>query len=84
MPFVTHEHRNDPDLTIPGDRCFLAAEPIWKKWRDNPRWATIDELWKPFFPDDVKRAQFLALMVHFIFEVIPYEELKKEENGDIE
>lgn len=83
MPFVDQEHRDKPDLSIPGDRCYLKAVPIWDEWRKSERWTTIDNLWKPFFPDDEKRAHFLALMVHFIFEAVPYEEKKKEENGEI-
>ncbi len=84
MPFVNDEHRECPDVTIPGDRCFIAYREIMKDWNKDPRWTTIDRLWKAVEPDDTKRAILLALIVHMGFHGLPYEELKQEENGDIE
>ncbi len=84
MPFVTPGHRKVPDPTIPGDRCYLAAKPIWKAWQDNPRWTTIDEQWKAYEPDDNKRALLLALLVHLGLYGLDYEQDKRFENGEIE
>lgn len=83
MPFVTQEHRNNPDMQIPGDRCYAAYCEIMKQWNESPRWTTIDTLWKKVEPDDYKRAYLLALIVHMGFHGLPYEERKAEENGQI-
>lgn len=83
MPFVTQDHRKIIDLKIPGDRCYLKALPIWRAWKKEPRWTTIDDMWRPFFPDDENRAHFLALLVHFCLEGVEYERKKRAENGDI-
>ncbi len=83
MPFVTEEHREKPDSSIAGDRCYLEACPIWKAWQENPRWTTIDEQWKAYEPDDKKRALLLALLVHMGLYGLDYERRKRAENGDI-
>ena len=84
MPFITQPHRDNPDPTIAGDRCYVAYCEIMKDWNKNPRWTTIDNLWKAIEPDDNKRAILLALIIHMVFHGIAYEELKREENGDIQ
>lgn len=83
MPFVDDSHRAKPDPLIAGDRCYVHYKKIMELWRQNPRWTTIDNLWSFYEPNDEKRALLLALLVHFVFHGIPYEEKKQEENGDI-
>lgn len=83
MPFVKQERRGNPDPRIPGDRCFLAAKPLWKKWHESPRWTTIDEMWRAYEPDDNRRALLLALLVHMGLYGFDYEQDKREENGEI-
>ena len=84
MPFVNAEHRENPDMQIPGDRCFLEYRAIMARWRANPRWTTVDELAERLYPNPFKRAFFLAFLVHFATHVLNYEEIKKRENGDIQ
>jgi len=83
MPFVTEEHRNHPEPSIPGDRCYIEYKKIMDAWRENPRWTTVDKLVTNIFPNRVQRAQFLAFMVFFNLHVLDYENRKREENGDI-
>ena len=83
MPFVTHEHRLHPDLNIPGDRCYVEYQKMMDFWRLSPRWTTVDALAKQFCPDEMERTLFLAFMVFFNRVVMPYEEQKVKEHGDI-
>lgn len=84
MPFVTDDHRKNPNPLIAGDRCYVHYRRMMTMWKTNPRWTTFDEMARFLYPDDEKRALFLALLVFFVFHAVPYEELKMEENGDIE
>jgi hypothetical protein len=83
MPFINEERRKDPDMQIPGDRCFIYYREMMRVWRLNPRWTTVDEIAKTFFVDDQLRAAFLAFMVFFNREAMPYEEQKAKENGEV-
>ena len=83
MPFVNKEHREHPDNFIPGDRCFVEYKSIMERWRANPRWTTVDEIFSDLIPSPKRRAQVLALMIFFCREVIKYEEQKVKENGDV-
>lgn len=83
MPFVGIEHREKPDPLVAGDRCYLHYQRMIRAWRQTPRWTTIDTLARGLFPDDEKRAEFLAFLVLFIFHGVPYEEEKLEENGEV-
>lgn len=83
MPFVNSEHRENPDMKIPGDRCFLEYKAIMARWRQEPRWTTVDRITENLFPNPIKRAYFLAFLVFFASHVLDYERLKREENGDI-
>lgn len=83
MPFVTTSHRETPDLTIPGDRCYMEYKRIMKTWSEQPRWTTIDKIAVRLFPDDNDRAFFLAFLVFMAFHGMNYETVKREENGDI-
>jgi hypothetical protein len=84
VPFVEEEHRQHPDVTIPGDRCFVEYKRIMAAWRENPRWTTVDKIASWIWPNPWKRALMLAFMVFFAMHVLDYERLKREENGDIE
>ena len=86
MPFVTKEHRDNPDRNFPGDRCYIEYKKIVDKWLSEPRWTTVDKILEeldPFGFNQIKRAQFLAFLVFFNLHVMPYEEQKRVENGDI-
>jgi hypothetical protein len=86
MPFVTKEHRDMPDLTIPGDICYLEYKKIIDEWKANPRWTTAHNITKKWFDiaDDKDAAHLLAWMVWFNMHVMPYEEQKRKENGEVE
>jgi hypothetical protein len=83
MPFVDSNHRENPDMTIPGDRAFVEYRRIMARWRAEPRWHTVDELATELFPNPMKRAFFLAFLVFWNIHALNYEEIKKRENGDI-
>jgi hypothetical protein len=83
MPFVSKEHRENPDMMIPGDRCYIEYRAIMARWRANPRWTTVDELAERLYPNPFKRAFFLAFLVFFSTQVLDYERLQKEKNGDV-
>jgi hypothetical protein len=85
MPFVTLAHRENPDMSIPGDRCYVQYKKLMEQWRENPRWGTVERFLGNLFPTlgSLDRAKILAFMVFFCLEVIPYEEGKRKENGDV-
>ena len=83
MPFVDRAHREKPDLEIPGDRCFVHFKAMMAAWRDSPRWTTADDIASHLFPDEMKRAEFLAFLVFFNNIVMPYERDKEACNGSI-
>lgn len=88
MPFVNEEHRNKPDLEIPGDRCYNYYKQFVDEWRANPRWTTVDTMYQWVLKShdaEVKweTAKQLAWQVFFNLHVMPYELKKREENGDI-
>ena len=83
MPFIKAEHRENLNMDIPGDRCYVEYKHLMEEWRANPRWTTADELLAELIPDDNTRAKALAYAVFFIREVMKYEELKAKENGEI-
>lgn len=89
MPFVTQEHRDKPDMSIPGDRCFVYYKQMVSMWKAEPRWTTADTIWKNMaeyktvMPEDHYRAMELAWQVFFIKYVMPYEDKKEAENGTI-
>lgn len=83
MPFITKEHRDHPDLEVPGDLCYLEYKYIMEQWRESPRWTTIDQLATRFSPDKHERAFFLAFLVFFSLHGMPYEYGKRADNGDI-
>lgn len=83
MPFVDRAHRDKPDLTIPGDRCYVYFKAMMAEWRKSPRWTTVDSIATRIFPNDMARAEFLAFMVFFNQVVMPYEKDKEAQNGSI-
>jgi hypothetical protein len=94
MPFVTQEHREKPDINVPGDLCYVFYKELVRRWKKEPRWTTAHNLYKgikaytagSFFygPDeDHVTAIELAWQVFFIKYVMPYEDLKEKENGTI-
>lgn len=84
MPFVTTSHRECPDFNIPGDRCYVEYKKIMNAWGESPRWTTIDKMATRFISNDDDRAYFLAFLVFFALHGMKYEEIKREENGDIQ
>lgn len=88
MPFVTPGHRENPDHSIPGDRCFVFYRWMITEWDLSPRWTTADALYAEVRRLDEnleeQRAKELAWQVFFILKVMPYEEEKRDLNGDIE
>lgn len=83
MPFVNQEHRVKPDYEVPGDRCYEEYRKIMTAWGIAPRWGTVDAIAKYIWPDKWQRALVLAFLVFFYLHVIPYERMKRKENGDI-
>ena len=91
MPFVTQEHRDKPDLSIAGDRCFIYYDYLVSEWNKEPRWTTADRLHKKMQFEDMARplsqdmltAMQLAWQVFFQLKIMPYELEKRDTNGDI-
>jgi hypothetical protein len=83
VPFVNQEHRETPDTTIAGDRCYLHYKHMMQRWQQDPRWTTIDKLATCLSTSPDIRAEILAFLVFFHFHATPYEETKRQENGDI-
>lgn len=87
MPFTTPESRRITDSVGPqvrGDFAFLHYRPLIRAWRKSMRWTTADELLADLIPDPDKRAKALAYAVFFCLHVLPYEILKRTENGEVE
>ena len=83
MPFVELEHREKQDFEVPGDRCYIEYRKIMTAWAASPRWTMVDAIAAQIWPDKWKRALILAFLVFFCLHVMPYEEKKRKENGDI-
>lgn len=83
MPFVTQEHRENIDPEIPGDRCYFQYKIMMDQWKENPRWTTADKILSVFVSNPWTRAGVLAFLVFFCMHVMPYEEQKRKENGDV-
>ncbi len=87
MPFTTPENRNKTDAIGPverGDYCFRHYRRQIRAWKKSRRWTTADELAENLFPDQEKRAEFLAYLVFFIKHVMTYENEKEAINGPVE
>lgn len=83
MPFVDQQHRAEQDFDVPGDRCYIEYRKMMTAWGLAPRWGTVDAIAAYIWPDKWKRATVLAFLVFFVLWVMPYEEKKRKENGDI-
>jgi hypothetical protein len=93
MPFIVQDRREaiaDGALVNfqPGDRCYVFYKEMVSRWRANPRWTTAHEIrldmHKPQLVNvDDRIAEDLAWQVFFQLHVMPYEEKKRLENGDI-
>ena len=97
MPFITQERRKiideqgleGLDVIQPGDLCYVYYKQMVDRWKANPRWTTAHRIYKDLheFPSNVSPdqcvAKDLAWQVFFQIYVMPYEEKKRAENGDI-
>lgn len=83
MPFVSKEHRANPDATVPGDRCYMKYKQMISAWTASPRWTCVDQILEDFISDEDERAFFLAFLVFFSKHVMKYEDQKEAENGPI-
>jgi len=88
MPFIEKIKRAIVEKTGAweqvGDLCYLHYLPIIRRWRENPRWTTAHNITKDTFKlTDDEAARLLAFLVFFALEVVPYEEKKRKENGEI-
>lgn len=94
MPFVTKEHRENPNLSIPGDLCYYYYKQMVDEWKSNPRWTTAAEIYRNM-KVQTQQSEFcslnwfavsayeLAWQVFFQKYVMPYEDQKEKENGTI-
>jgi hypothetical protein len=96
MPFINDSRREEIaryglgglEEVHPGDRCYVHYHNLVTEWKENPCWTTAHNLFKKKFyentydPDDLVAA-WLAWQVFFHLHVMPYEEQKRKENGDI-
>lgn len=87
----------DVSVMEPGDHCYMYYKEMVRKWKKNPRWTTAHNIYKdllrakmphssdPLYStyEDVYVAEHLAWQVFFQTYVMPYEMLKREQNGDI-
>lgn len=91
MPFVNQEHRDKPDLAIPGDRCYVWYKWMIAEWKKERRWTTADRIYDQVcefhkqrkLPREQLRALDLAWQVFFADEVMSYEKEMKAKNGAI-
>jgi len=88
MPFVTQDHRDNPDFKIPGDRVYTYYKRMIDAWNEEPRWTTADRIYRtmvlpPYADVAINADASLAWQVFFALKVMPYEYKKMEENGDI-
>ena len=94
MPFITKEDREElreRQPVTPGERCYLIYQQLVTEWHKDPCWTTADSLYRRFvinctlsYIEEYKSAANLAWQVFFIKYVMPYEEKKLLENGDVE
>lgn len=88
MPFVPQRNRRslavgEPPKTV-GDECYQYYLPMIHRWRKERRWTTAHNLFKEAFNvNDQEAARTLAFLVFMIREVMPYEEGKAKENGEV-
>jgi hypothetical protein len=96
MPFINDSRREEIarygleglEEVRPGDRCYVHYKVLVDVWRADPCWTTAHTLFKGLstdtsLDDDDYAARALAWQVFFHLHVMPYEEQKRKENGDI-
>jgi len=93
MPFIIKEDREelkDRQPSTPGERCYLVYKQLVTEWHKEPRWTNADKLYRRFvlnyalsYMEEYKSAANLAWQVFFVKYVMPYEEQKLLENGDV-
>jgi hypothetical protein len=85
MPFVKKECRDEKHKPCSvGDLCYNEYKEIMKSWRQQPRWTTAHDEFRHLFDcTDEQAAKALAFFVFFAKHVMPYEDLKEKENGEI-
>lgn len=95
MPFIIGERREMIKNNLlkdfqPGDYCYVYYKSMVEEWKANPRWTTAHNIYKKMkrypqfeYNEDKRRAHELAWQVFFQLYVMPYEEEKREQNGDI-
>lgn len=89
MPFVEAKHR-DPNHKpcCVGDLCYGEYKWMKEMWDASPCWTTAHAIYKEALnsirdTEDEMLATDLAWQVFFRFHVIPYEEGKRELNGEV-
>lgn len=85
MPFVEMLHRAVGHIACAvGDICYKYYKPMVDKWRKERRWTTAHNIARETFNlNDEDAAKYLAFLEFYIREVHPYENEKKEQNGDV-
>lgn len=95
MPFIKQIRRDqiaqggleNLPCVSPGDRCYVAYRRLRDQWNKSPSWATAHNMYIRLHEDieeeDDYIARDLAWRVFFHRVVMPYEEQKALENGDI-
>lgn len=85
MPFVAPEHRlPEHEPCCVGDRCYWYYLDLITAWNKERRWTTAHNEFKRLFDcDDDQAARALAFFVFFAKKVMPYEDEKASQNGEI-
>lgn len=89
MPFIPMQERvrlADPKErpNKPGELCYLVYKNLVESWDKNPSWTLFHQMLGATFGwNDLQTAKVAALMVFFIEKIMPYEQIKKLEAGDI-
>ena len=88
---MEHDYpRLDKAIVAPGDLCYIHYKKMVDKWKTNPRWTTAHEIFKevedtqPYDrTNDDWIDKSLAWQCFFHYHVLPYEDQKRKDNGDI-
>lgn len=68
-----------------GELCYKFYKPMVDVWKEKKSWTLFHNMLAATFGwNDLQTAKVAALMVFFIEHVMPYEQQKKLENGDIQ
>lgn len=81
------DHEGMPPETV-GDKCYVHYKKMMRRWQWTPGWTTAHAIFKDIARNaqlgtDDGVAEFLAWHVFFALVVVPYEQEKRKENGDI-